>query len=112
MFLDATLQKEKIHVLGGNVVEMFLLFKVWRAPVTTVLSYTFSKVLELKLTVSPYIYDVQKEGYMTFNVILAVSILLGINENPPIKENNKTSKKYKKLLLWKGYHILIYLYWP
>ena len=59
---------------------------------------------------SPNIYDVQKEGYMTFNGILAVSVLLGINENPPIEENNTMSKKYKKLLLWKVYHILIYLY--
>lgn len=43
--------------------------------------------------------DVQKECYMTFNVLLAVYVLFGMNENLPIEETNKMPKKYKKLLL-------------
>ena len=34
---------------------------------------------------------------MTFNMILTVSgVFLGINENPPIEENNTMSKKIQK----------------
>ena len=35
---------------------------------------------------------------MTFNVLLAVYVLFGMNENPPIEENDKMSKKSMKSL--------------
>ena len=46
--------------------------------------------------------DVQKECYMTFNMIMAVCVLFGMNENSPIEENNKMSKNIKSYFYGKG----------